>query len=386
MRSSLYAEAGGQLGDRGLLSAPAMAWSVLTTFKKSLRKLWIHQGHSVGRRPPGGWPGQVRAEVDPAWRHAARQAHSGTHLIHAALRQVLGPTAVQAGSLNKPGYLRFDFNYAEALTPSQLEEIQSITNQAVDTDYDVNTIETSLEEAKAMGAMALFGENYGDIVRVVEIGGPFSMELCGGTHVAHSSQIGPVAVLGESSVASGVRRIEAYSGLYSFDYLAKERALVSGVAGMLKTPSEELPERIAQLTDKLKAAEKKIAELGRQQLLSQASRYLDDARVVGNVTLVSAIVENAADAGDLRQLATDLKGRLALAAIPRWSCSLPQTAISCPSLWRQLPRLLNAESTLVTWSSRGRYSMVVAAENLTWPKAPVLMQKDSRQHMLQLIL
>ena len=306
--SSLYAEAGGQLGDRGLIRT-GDGLVRINDVQKIGKKLWIHKGIVEDGHLEVGH--QVRAEVDPAWRHAARQAHSGTHLIHAALRQVLGPTAVQAGSLNKPGYLRFDFNYAEALTPSQLEEIQSITNQAVDTDYDVNTIETSLEEAKAMGAMALFGENYGDIVRVVEIGGPFSMELCGGTHVAHSSQIGPVAVLGESSVASGVRRIEAYSGLYSFDYLAKERALVSGVAGMLKTPSEELPERIAQLTDKLKAAEKKIAELGRRQLLSQASRYLDDARVVGNVTLVSAIVENAADAGDLRQLATDLKGRLA---------------------------------------------------------------------------
>ncbi|KAH8306056.1 hypothetical protein KR044_009069, partial [Drosophila immigrans] len=130
---------------------------------------------------------KVTATVDHTWRHKARQAHSGTHMIHAALRQVLGPTAVQAGSLNKPGYLRFDFNYGEQLTAEQLRRIELIANEAVDADYQVNTIETSLDEAKAMGAMALFGENYGSEVRVVEIGGPFSMELCGGIHVAHSS-------------------------------------------------------------------------------------------------------------------------------------------------------------------------------------------------------
>src|SRR5699024_4287035 len=137
-------------------------------------------------------------------------------------RQVLGPTAVQAGSLNRPGYLRFDFNYTEQLSADQLDEIALIANQAVDSDLAVNTIETSLEEAKAMGAMALFGENYGNNVRVVEIGRPFSTGLCGGTHVAHSSQMGRVSVLRASSAGSGARRIEAYSGMDAFKYSSKE--------------------------------------------------------------------------------------------------------------------------------------------------------------------
>src|SRR5699024_6444561 len=141
------------------------------------KKLWVHKATvpSVGLDLGSA----VSAEVDQQRRHGATQAHTATHLIHAALRQVLGPTAVQAGSLNRPGYLRFEFNYTEQLSADQLDEIAHIANQAVDSDLAVNTIESSLEEAKAMGAMALFGENYGNNVRVVEIGGPFSIELCG---------------------------------------------------------------------------------------------------------------------------------------------------------------------------------------------------------------
>ncbi|PRQ11962.1 alanine--tRNA ligase [Corynebacterium sp. 13CS0277] len=309
--SALYAEAGGQLGDRGVIRTGDGLVRV-TDVQKIGKKLWIHKGVVEDGHLEVGH--EVTAEVDPQWRHAARQAHSGTHLIHAALRQVLGPTAVQAGSMNKPGFLRFDFNYAEALTPQQLEEIQAITNQAIDADYQVNTVETSLEDAKAMGAMALFGENYGDVVRVVEIGGPFSMELCGGTHVGHSSQIGPVAVLGESSVASGVRRIEAYSGLDSFTFLAKERALAAGLAASLKTPSEELPERIAKLTEQLKAAEKEIAALNRQQLAAKTGELLNQATTVGGFTLLAARLPQGTAAGDLRTVATDLKNRLQDAA------------------------------------------------------------------------
>ena len=204
----MYAEAGGQMADRGRLVMGETVLNV-TDVQRIGKKLWVHKATVQNGGLDLG--ATLSAEVDPDWRHGARQAHTATHLIHAALRQVLGPTAVQAGSLNKPGYLRFDFNYTDQLSDAQLEEIATITNQAVDADFAVNTLETSLDEAKAMGALALFGENYGDRVRVVEIGGPFSIELCGGTHVDHSSQIGPVAVLGESSVGSGARRIEALS-------------------------------------------------------------------------------------------------------------------------------------------------------------------------------
>ncbi|MGD7001175.1 alanine--tRNA ligase [Corynebacterium halotolerans] len=303
----MYAEAGGQLGDRGQLIAGDTLLEV-NDVQKIGKTLWIHKATVASGGLDLG--SAVTVKVDEAWRHGARQAHTATHLIHAALRQVLGPTAVQAGSLNRPGYLRFDFNYTEGLTPEQMEQIELITNQAVDTDWAVNTIETSLEEARKMGAMALFSENYGDEVRVVEIGGPFSIELCGGTHVNHSSQIGPVSVLGESSVGSGVRRIEAYSGLDSFRYLSREAALASGVAASLKAPSEELPDRIQQLTDKLKAAEKEIANLHKAQLAANTGKLLDQATEVNGFTVLAVQLPKGTAAGDLRTVAADLRGRL----------------------------------------------------------------------------
>ena len=303
----MYAESGGQMADRGRL---LMGETILNVndVQRVGKKLWLHKATVQNGGLDLG--STVTAEVDGAWRHGARQAHSATHLIHAAIRQVLGPTAVQAGSLNKPGYLRFDFNYTDQLTDAQLQEIATITNQAVDADFAVNTIETSLDKAKEMGAMALFGESYGDTVRVVEIGGPFSVELCGGTHVEHSSQIGPVAVLGESSVGSGARRIEAYSGMDSFKYLSKEAALASGLATELKAPTEELPDRIAQLTERLRAAEKEIANLHRQQLLASTANLADEAQTVGEHRVVAKHLPEGINTGDLRTIANDLRGKL----------------------------------------------------------------------------
>ena len=303
----MYAESGGQMADRGRL---VMGDTILNVndVQRVGKKLWLHKATVQNGGLDLG--STVTAEVDGAWRHGARQAHSATHLIHAAIRQVLGPTAVQAGSLNKPGYLRFDFNYTEQLTEAQLQEIATITNQAVDADLEVNTIETSLERAKEMGAMALFGESYGDKVRVVEIGGPFSIELCGGTHVAHSSQIGPVAVLGESSVGSGARRIEAYSGMDSFRFLSKEAALASGLAAELKAPTDQLPDRIAQLTERLRAAEKEIENLHRQQLLASTATLANEAQTVGAHRVVAKQLPNGITTGDLRTIANDLRGKL----------------------------------------------------------------------------
>lgn len=301
----MYAEAGGQLGDRGVIRAGETLLQV-NDVQKIGKKLWVHKATVTNGGLDVG--STVTAEVDHKWRHGARQAHSATHLIHAALREVLGPTAVQAGSMNRPGYLRFDFNYTEQLTPEQLADIERITNQAVDIDWDVNTIETTLDEAKAMGAMALFGENYGERVRVVEIGGPFSMELCGGTHVKHSSQIGPVAVLGEASVGSGVRRIEAYSGMDSFQYLSKEAALASGLAASMKTPTEQLPDRIAALTEKLKAAEKQIAQLHQQQLAAQTAGLVNQSVDINGLKVLCTLLPEGTKGGDLRKVATDLRG------------------------------------------------------------------------------
>ncbi|MDO5031770.1 alanine--tRNA ligase [Corynebacterium sp.] len=306
-QSPLYAEAGGQTADRGRILAGDTLLEV-GDVQKIGKKLWVHKATVTSGGLHLG--SSVTAAVDEQWRHGAVQAHSATHLIHAALRQVLGPTAVQAGSLNRPGYLRFDFNYTEQLTPEQLEEIALITNQAVDAHFAVNTIETSLDKAKEMGAMALFGENYGSQVRVVEMGGPFSIELCGGTHVSNTAEIGPVSVLGESSVGSGARRIEAYSGMDAFRYYSKEAALVEGVSRELKVQSEDLPERIAQLTEKLKAAEKQIADLHKAQLMSQAGEMLSRAEDVNGIQFIAVRLANGINGGDLRTLASDLKARV----------------------------------------------------------------------------
>jgi alanyl-tRNA synthetase len=305
-RSPLYAEAGGQIADRGFITADGTKLRI-NDVQKIAKKLWVHKATvEQGQITEGD---AVLAQVDPAWRRGATQGHSGTHMVHAALRQVLGPNAVQAGSLNKPGYLRFDFNWSGQLSEQQRADIEAVSNDAVGADYPVNTFVTGLPEARKMGALALFGENYGDEVRVVEIGGPFSMELCGGTHVEHSSQIGPITILGESSVGSGVRRVEAFVGLDSYRYLAKERALLAGVASSLKVPSDEVPARVEQLVERLKAAEKELERTKVQAVLSQAATYVDDAQRVGSVLLVAAAAPAGVGAGDLRTLATDIRGR-----------------------------------------------------------------------------
>ena len=310
-RTPLYAESGGQIADVGSISgtgSSVAAKAAVTDVQKIAKTLFVHRvSVESGEFVEGD---TVVASVDPTWRHGATQGHTGTHMVHAALRQVLGPNAVQAGSLNRPGYLRFDFNWQGALSDDQREQIEVVTNEAVQADYAVNTMYTKLEKAKAMGAMALFGEAYPEDVRLVEIGGPFSLELCGGTHVHNSAQIGPVTILGESSVGSGVRRVEAYVGLDSFKYLAKERALLAGLASSLKVPSEEVPARVATLVERLKVAEK---ELDRSRLANARAAAADaaaSAELVGRVRVVAQLVAGGISAADLRSLVGDVRGKL----------------------------------------------------------------------------
>jgi alanyl-tRNA synthetase len=310
-RTPLYAESGGQVADAGTISgtgAGQSAKAAVTDVQKIAKTLWVHQVNvESGEFVEGD---TVVAAVDPDWRKGATQGHSGTHMVHAALRQVLGPNAVQAGSLNRPGYLRFDFNRQGALSAEQLGQVEEVTNEAVQADFEVHTFLEQLDKARAMGAMAMFGEAYPDEVRVVEIGGPFSMELCGGTHVHNSAQIGPVTILGESSVGSGVRRVEAYVGLESFKHLAKERALMAGLASSLKVPSDEVPARVANLVERLKAAEK---EIGRNRLANAragAANAAAGAQHIGNVRLVAQRMPAGITAADLRSLVGDIRGKL----------------------------------------------------------------------------
>ncbi|WP_066897134.1 alanine--tRNA ligase [Mycolicibacterium houstonense] len=310
-RTPFYAESGGQIADEGHINgtgSSATAQAAVTDVQKIAKTLWAHRVNvESGEFVEGD---TVTAAVDPKWRHGATQGHSGTHMVHAALRQVLGPTAVQAGSLNRPGYLRFDFNWQGALTDDQRTQIEEVTNEAVEADYQVNTFITALDKAKAMGAMAMFGENYPDQVRVVDIGGPFSLELCGGTHVRNSAQIGPVTILGESSVGSGIRRVEAYVGLESFRHLAKERALMAGLASSLKVPSEEVPARVANLVERLKAAEKELEKARLANARAAAANAAAGAETIGKVRVVAQRMAAGMSGGDLRTLVGDIKGKL----------------------------------------------------------------------------
>ena len=252
----------------------------------------------------------MHAQVDPEWRLGARQAHSGTHVVHAALREVLGPTALQSGSYNRPGYLRLDYGWTKGLTPEQMHEIEEVSNHALRADLPVSWDYMTLPQAKEWGAIALFGETYDDTkVRVVEIGGPWSRELCGGTHVDHSAQIGTVVVTSEASVGSGNRRIEAYTGVEGFNYLARERDVVSELNLLLKTKSDDVVGRVSDLMERLKAAEKEIARARTAQLLASGGSIAATAVDVNGVQLVAQRVPGVGG-GDARTLAQDVRARL----------------------------------------------------------------------------
>ncbi len=306
-RTPLYAESGGQDSDAGLILGDGAQAEVLDV-QKFDRKLYVHRIRITDGEIVEG--ATVLAKVDPEWRLGARQAHSGTHVVHAALRQVLGPDALQSGSFNKPGYLRLDFSWDAALSVQTRTELEEVANRAVRQDLPVRVLYGSQEQAQKMGAIALFGETYDDTVRIVEIGGPWSVELCGGTHVEHSSQIGPIAITAESSVGSGVRRVEAAVGIEAFHTLAAERTLVSQLAVALKAQPSELPGRVEALLERLRVAEKELAAVRAAALAASAGTLADAAVTVGELALVAATAPDGASAADVRSLASDVRGRL----------------------------------------------------------------------------
>ncbi len=308
-RTPFYAESGGQAADAGIIEVDGARLEVLDV-QRPVRGLVVHQVRVVDGELALGSGSALHAQVDPEWRIGARQAHSGTHVVHAALREVLGPSALQSGSYNRPGYLRLDFGWTTGLTPTQLKDIEEVSNRALRADLPVSWDYMTLPEAKDWGAIALFGETYDESkVRVVEIGGPWSRELCGGTHVDHSSQIGTVVVTGEASVGSGNRRIEAYTGVEGFSYLARERDVVNQLTGLLKTQPDDLVGRVGDLVERLKAAEKEIERARVAQLLAAAGQVAASATKVGAVNVVAHRADGAGG-GDVRALATDVRGRL----------------------------------------------------------------------------
>ena len=251
------------------------------------------------------------ATIDLERRGAIARAHTATHMVHESLREELGGSATQAGSENSPGRMRFDFRYGQALPKSVLEQIEGRVNTLLQDELTVTDQQMSLDEAKALGAQALFGEKYGDVVRVVSIGGDWSRELCGGTHVASTGAIGTVQLMGEASIGSGVRRVDALVGLSAYRHQAKEHALVSQLSEMLKVgAAEELPERVRSLTQRMKDMEKQLAALRGQQLQAEAGKLVETATDVAGVRLLAHDAGEGVAAGDLRTLALDLRARL----------------------------------------------------------------------------
>ena len=301
-----YAEAGGQAADTGVITGNGFIIDVQDV-QQPVKGLSVHR--AVVREGEVHVGADVVAQVDVQRRRDGEKAHSGTHIIHAALHQVLGNEATQRGSFNKEGYLRFDFAWGEGLSESAKREVEEVANLAIRDNHEVITREMPLAEAKALGAMSLFGEKYGDVVRVVEIGGEFSRELCGGTHVGSSAEIGSLTLLTESSVGSGNRRVEALVGLDSFNHLAAERTLVNQLTGLMKVQSSaDLPEKINQTLAKLKAAEKELAQLRREKLQAEAGKLLENAQTIGSVRVL-AHDAGELDANGVRELALDLRSR-----------------------------------------------------------------------------
>src|SRR6266487_1038932 len=311
-RTPCYAEGGGQLADAGTMRVAGIgagdgALVEIRDVQAPVPGLIVHRCLVVAGEITVGAP--VRVEIDVERRRAVSRSHTATHLVHRAFRGALGESAAQAGSENSPGRFRFDFTASGPVPPSVLRDAEDEVNQVLITDLDVRAFRTSIDEARAMGALALFGEKYGARVRVVEVG-DYSRELCGGTHVARSGQLGLVKILGEASIGSGVRRVEALVGLDAFRFLARENVLVSQLSEQLKAPREELPERVAGLVGRLRDAERDLQRLRSSQLLGAGAELASHPEEVGGAAFVGHRVPDGTAADGIRKLALDLRGRL----------------------------------------------------------------------------
>ncbi|MDQ1520525.1 MAG: alanyl-tRNA synthetase, partial [Actinomycetota bacterium] len=305
-RTPFYAQGGGQLADHGRIRVGDALLQVLDV-QPQLGDLLVHRARVVRGEVTLGAP--AYAEVDVDRRRSISRAHTATHLVHAGFRRALGETATQAGSENAPGRFRFDFHSPTAVPEAVLADVEAEVNAVLLDDLDVNAFITTFDQARAIGAVALFNEKYGDRVRVVEVG-DYSRELCGGTHAARSGQLGVVTLLGEASIGAGVRRVEALVGADAYRHLAREHVIVSRVAEMLKTPSDELPERIDALMQRLKEAEREVERIRAGAALEQAPQLAAGAEEVSGVRLVSHVAPVETGSDDLRRLALDVRGKL----------------------------------------------------------------------------
>ncbi len=306
--TAFYAEGGGQLADGGVVTLSDGTRVEIDDVQSPLPGLIVHRGRVVD--------GEIAVdalavgEVDIERRRAISRAHTATHLVHKAFREILGETATQAGSENAPGRFRFDFAASSAVPESVMLDVQDRVNDILAADLAVTAEVMSQQQARDIGAMALFGEKYGDQVRVVSVG-DWARELCGGTHAARSGQVGLVTLLGEASIGSGVRRVEALVGVDAYDFLAREHVLLSQVSQMIKARPEEVPERIAGLLEKVKNAEREISRLRADRLKGDLASLAESAIDVDGTKVLAIKVPDGSTAAEVRQVALDARQRVA---------------------------------------------------------------------------
>ena len=305
--TSFYAESGGQTADAGTIYGDGFSLEVLDV-QKPVKGLVSHK--ALVKTGELGVGLVATTAVDSDWRIGAAQAHSATHVVHAALRQALGPTALQSGSYNKPGYMRLDFSWTQALSAETKSEIEEIANLAIRSDLAVSAQFMTLPEAREWGAVALFGETYDESVRVVQIGGPWSRELCGGTHVSRSAQIGLVSITNESSVGSGSRRLEALVGMEALRSLTQERVLLHKIAEQLKSTPVSASEKLEALLLEVKDMQRQLAVVQSQKLAGLVPELLKSVATSGNYKVLAREIENVSSSDALRDLTLKLRDEL----------------------------------------------------------------------------
>ena len=305
-RTPFYAEGGGQLADQGVVELASGARLEVLDVQSPIGGVIVHQARVAAGEVMAG--DSALALVDIERRRSISRSHTATHMVHKAFREALGDTATQAGSENAPGRFRFDFAATAAVPESVLHDVEARVNDLVLADLGVEAEVMTQQEARAAGAMALFGEKYGDRVRVISVG-DWARELCGGTHAGRSGQLGVISLLGESSIGAGVRRVEALVGADAYRFLAREHVLVSQLTRTLKVRPEELHSRVHDIVEQLRAAEKEVERVRLQALLGRGAEFAAGARDVYGVAFVGQLVDGASGV-DVRKLALDIRGRL----------------------------------------------------------------------------
>ena len=312
-RTPFYAEGGGQLADGGRITLSNGAIIEIEDVQSPVPGLSVHRGRVISGSIEVG--SEALAEIDIERRHAISRAHTATHMVHKAFREILGETATQAGSENSPGRFRFDFPATGSVPVSVLDDVESRVNTLLLDNLEVTAESMSQAKAKELGAMALFGEKYGDVVRVVSVG-DWARELCGGTHVARSGQLGVIKLLSESSIGAGVRRVEALVGVDAYKFLAREHILLNSLTELIKgARTEELPERISDLLNKMKDIEKELAAVRSSQALSEVGDLAKTAKVVNGISYISSVMADGVSGDDLRKIALDLREREAKSVV-----------------------------------------------------------------------